>query len=116
MIIKNKNYKSISEVSEILKVKQHVIRYWDSQFNGVSTRLGYRKRRFFNQKNIKKLQTLKKLLHTNGKSHHSLEMARKIIEDNMIEKKINLTVKEDHKNSNINKLINISDNLKKLIK
>ena len=26
------------------------------------------------------LQTLKKLLHTNGKSHHSLEMARKIIE------------------------------------
>tara|TARA_B100001964_G_C14078157_1_gene528967 strand:+ start:289 stop:639 length:351 start_codon:yes stop_codon:yes gene_type:complete len=116
MIIKNKNYKSISEVSEILKVKQHVIRYWDSQFNGVSTRLGYRKRRIFNQKNIKKLQILKKLLHTNGKSHHSLEMARKIIEGNMIEKKINLTVKEDHKNSNINKLINISDNLKKLIK
>ena len=116
MIIKNKNYKSISEVSEILKVKQHVIRYWDSQFNGVSTRLGYRKRRIFNQKNIKKLQILKKLLHTNGKSHHSLEMARKIIEGNMIEKKINLTVKEDHKNSNINKLINISENLKKLIK
>ena len=116
MIIKNKNYKSISEVSEILKVKQHVIRYWDSQFNGVSTRLGYRKRRFFNQKNIKKLQTLKKLLHTNGKSHHSLEMARKIIEGNLIEKKINFTVKEDHKNSNINKLINISENLKKLIK
>ena len=116
MIIKNKNYKSISEVSEILKVKQYVIRYWDSQFNGVSTRLGYGKRRFFNQKNIKKLQTLKKLLHTNGKSHHSLEMARKIIEGNMIEKKINLTVKEDYKNSKINKLINISENLKKLIK
>ena len=115
MIIKNKNYKSISEVSEILKVKQHVIRYWDSQFNGVSTRLGYRKRRFFNQKNIKKLQTLKKLLHTNGKSHHSLEMARKIIEGDMMVKKINLTAKEDHKNSNINKLINISENLKKLI-
>ena len=72
MIIKNKNYKSISEVSEILKVKQYVIRYWDSQFNDISTRLGYGKRRFFNQKNIKKLQTLKKLLHTNGKSHHSL--------------------------------------------
>ena len=116
MILKNKNYKSISEVSEILKVKQHVIRYWDSQFNGVSTRLAPRKRRIFNQKNIKKLQALKKLLHTNGKSHHSLEMARKIIEGNMIEKKIKLTVKEDHKNSNINKLINISENLKKLIK
>ena len=116
MVIKNKNYQSISEVSEILKIKQHIIRYWDSQFNGVSTRLGYGKRRYFNQKNLKKLQTLKKLLHTNGKSHHSLEMAIKIIEGNMIEKKINLTVKDDHKNSNINKLINISENLKKLIK
>ena len=75
-----KKYKTIKEVSNLLNINQHVIRYWDSQFNGVSTRLGYRKRRFFNQKNIKKLQTLKKLLHTNGKSHHSLEMARKIIE------------------------------------
>ena len=46
----------------------------------------------------------------------TLEMARKIIEGNMIEKKIQLEVKEDHKNSNTNKLINISENLKKLIK
>ena len=68
----NKNYIPISEVSEILNIKQHVIRYWDSQFEGVSTRLGDRKRRFFSPKNIKKLQTLKKLLHTDGKSHYSL--------------------------------------------
>ena len=48
--MKNKYYKSISEVSEILKIKQHVIRYWDSQFDGISTRLGERKRRYFSSK------------------------------------------------------------------
>ena len=116
MIIKNKKYISISEVSEILNIKQHVIRYWDSQFNGVSTRLGDRKRRFFNQKNIKKIQILKKLLHTNGKSHYSLEMARKIIEGNIIEKRINLSTNQKDNNTNINKLIHISENLKNLVK
>ena len=111
----NKNYKPISEVSEILKIKKHVIRYWDSQFEGVSTRLGYRKRRYFSQKNIKKLQTLKKLLHTNGKSHYSLVMAKKIIEDNIIEKKFNISPNSIQNKTDINKLISISENLKKLL-
>ena len=113
--MQNKNYMSISEVSELLKIKQHIIRYWDSQFNSVSTRLGVRKRRFFSPKNIKKLQTLKQLLHTNGKSHHSLEMARKIIEGNIIEKKLNLSSKPLQNKTNIYELTNISNNLKKLI-
>ena len=113
--MRNKNYKSISEVSEILKIKQHVIRYWDSRFEGISTRLGKRKRRFFNSKNIKKLQNLKKLLHTDGKSHHSLEMARKIIESNIIEKQINLSTQLIHNKSYINQLISISENLKKIV-
>ena len=112
----NKNYIPISEVSEILKIKQHVIRYWDSQFEGVSTRLGYRKRRFFSPKNIKKLQTLKKLLHTEGKSHHSLEMARKIISGNIIEKKINILAEQNNNKIDINKLVSISEHLKKLVK
>ena len=113
--MKNKNYISISEVSEILKIKQHVIRYWDSQFEGVSTRLGYRKRRFFSPKNIKKLQTLKKLLHTNGKSHYSLVMAKKIIEDNIIEKKFNISTNSIQNKTDINKLSSVSENLKKLL-
>ena len=111
----NKNYIPISEVSEILNIKQHVIRYWDSQFEGVSTRLGDRKRRFFSPKNIKKLQTLKKLLHTDGKSHYSLVMAKKIIEDNIIVKKINISTDPIQNKTDINKLINISENLKKLV-
>ena len=61
MLMVHKNYQSISEVSELLKIKQHVIRYWDSQFEGVSTRLGQRKRRIFNPKNIKKFTNFKKV-------------------------------------------------------
>ena len=114
--MKNKNFISISEVSEILKIKQHVIRYWDSQFEGVSTRLDDKKRRFFNSKNIKKLQTLKKLLHTNGKSHHSIAMARKIIENNIVEKKFNSLTEQTYEKIDINQLITISENFKKLVK
>ena len=114
--MKNKNFISISEVSEILKIKQHVIRYWDSQFEGVSTRFSDRKRRFFNSKNIKKLQTLKKLLHTNGKSHHSIAMARKIIENNIVEKKFNSLTEQTYEKIDINQLITISENFKKLVK
>ena len=116
MIIKNKKYISISEVSEILNIKQHVIRYWDSQFNGVSTRLGDRKRRFFNVKNIKKLQTLKQLLHTDGKSHHSLALAKMMIDGNKIEKEFNLSTTKIKNKDNNNQLIKISDSLSKLLK
>ena len=114
--MKNKNYKSISEVSEKLKIKQHVIRYWDSQFDGVSTRLGERKRRYFSTKNIKKLQTLKNLLHTEGKAHYTLEMARKIIKGNIIENKLNLLPEQSYSKININELNIVSENLKKILK
>ena len=116
MVMKNKKYISISEVSEILKIKQHVIRYWDSQFESVSTRLDNKKRRYFNSMNIKKLQTLKRLLHTEGKSHHSLEMARKIINDNIIEKKFDINNESNYKEIDINKLILISESLKSLLR
>ena len=34
--MKDKKYKSISEVSELLKINKHVIRYWDTKFDGIS--------------------------------------------------------------------------------
>tara|TARA_Y100000590_G_scaffold361939_1_gene418825 strand:- start:1272 stop:1622 length:351 start_codon:yes stop_codon:yes gene_type:complete len=114
--VKNKNYLSISEVSNLLKIEQHVIRFWDSKFEGISTRFGERKRRYFTQKNIKKLHIIKQLLHTDGKPHHSLEMARKIIEGRIISKKLSISKEELQNNTDINKLINISDNLKKIIR
>ena len=100
----------------MLKIKQHVIRYWDSQFEGISTRLDKGKRRYFNSKNIKKLQILKKLLHTDGKSHHSLIMAKNIIEGNITGNRIKSSSKPINQMIDLDKLVNVSDNLKSLIK
>ena len=55
-----KKYKSIKEVSDILSINPHVIRYWDSRFKGISTRLNSKKQRFFNNENITKLRDLNK--------------------------------------------------------
>lgn len=111
----NKHYKSINEISELLKIHKHVIRYWDQRFDGVSTRLGKNKRRFFSPLNIKKLEALKKLLHTNGKSHHSIEMAKKIL-NNYSNNKNNNFIEDKTKNDiNIANLVKVSQNLKKLL-
>ena len=74
-----KQYISIDEVSKLLKINKHVIRYWDSKFDGISTRLSTNKRRFFSNDNVKKLQQLKNILYKNGKHNYSLDLAKKIV-------------------------------------
>ena len=109
----NKTYKSISEVSELLKIKKHVIRYWDSNFEDISTRLGDKKRRIFNNKNIQNLSELKNILYKDGKSCYSLELAKKLIN-----KKKSVLYDNLQKSENdiyINQLYEISRNLKKII-
>ena len=76
----DKQYKSITEVSELLKINKHVIRYWDSKFDGISMRLSNTKRRFFSSKNIKKIKELKDNLDKNGKHNYSLDLAKKILD------------------------------------
>ena len=111
-----KKYKSIKEVSDLLGINPHVIRYWDSKFKGISTRLNSKKQRFFNNENISKLRDLKKTLYENGKHNYSLDLANKIInnknksqtvEDSEIVNKIDL--------HQIIILKKISHNLKKML-
>tara|TARA_Y100000590_G_C14994785_1_gene741512 strand:+ start:167 stop:511 length:345 start_codon:yes stop_codon:yes gene_type:complete len=111
----DKNYKNISEVSEQLKINKHVIRYWDSKFEGISTRLSDNKRRFFSKENIKKIKDLKELLYQNGKHNYSLDLAKKIVNTKQY-----LRVNESTNNQkkpflDIKQLIDISGDLKKLI-
>ena len=111
--MKDKTYKSISEVSELLKIKKHVIRYWDSNFEGISTRLGNNKRRIFNSKNIQNLNELKNILYKDGKSCYSVDLAKKLInkKPNMIKDNFD----NSKKNNYINSLSEISRSLKKII-
>ena len=81
-----KQYKNIKEVSIILNLKEHVIRYWDSidpktekiRFQGLSTR-NRGGTRYFNKENINKLEQLKSVLFENGKHNYSLDLANKIL-------------------------------------
>ena len=87
-----KKYKTIKEVSNLLNINQHVIRYWDSKFEGLSIRFSSKKQRYFNNDHIKKIQDLKKTLYQNGKHNYSLDLAKKIINN----KKINHEKKTDY--------------------
>ena len=111
-----KKYKSIKEVSDLLGINPHVIRYWDSRFKGISTRLNSKKQRFFNNENITKLRDLKKTLYENGKHNYSLDLANKIINKrnkNHIIDDIQIAKKIDF--NQILELKNISENLKKML-
>ena len=96
-----KQYKNIKEVSKLLNIKEHVIRYWDSidpktdkiRIQGLSTR-NRGGIRYFNKDNINKLEQLKDVLFENGKHNYSLDLANKILSS----KKNKVS---DHKKSSI---------------
>ena len=115
----DKKYKSISEVSLLLNINKHVIRYWDSKFN-ISTRLNKNKQRFFDNENIKRLKDLNNVLYKNGQHNYSLDLANKLtkkVDQNSTSDKSILNKKND-KNQyvNIESLQIISSNLKKILK
>ena len=71
-----KKYKTIKEVSDLLNINQHVIRYWEGKFEGLSIRFSSKKQRYFNNDHIKNTR-FKKTLYQNGKHNYSLDLARK---------------------------------------
>ena len=113
--MKDKKYKSIAEVSELLKINKHVIRYWDTKFDGISTRLSDNKRRFFNIENIKKLQELKNILYQNGRHNYSFDLAKKIVSDKSKINEVSIINKIGKAKFSIVKLQEISNNLKELL-
>ena len=131
-MINEKKYYSISEVSRLLDIKEHVIRHWDSldpktnkfRIENLSLRTKGGTR-FFNESHIKKLSILKNLLSENGQRNYSLNLASKIISQNSKNiNKISLSEinKKESRHDNFhkieekfNKIKNITNNLKKLI-
>ena len=92
-----KKYLNISEVSKIIGLKEHVIRYWGSvdpktnklRIDGISTKTSGGTR-YFNKDNLNKLRNLKELIYENGKYNPSLKLANKFLSSkNLKEKKYN---------------------------
>ena len=82
----NKQYFNIKEVSNILNLKEHVIRHWDSvdpktkrlRIDGLSIRTKGGTR-YFNKNHINKLSMIKNLLFEEGRHNYSLDLVKKII-------------------------------------
>ena len=120
-----KKYYSIREVSEMLDIKEHVIRHWDSidpktnklriEDLSLRTKGGTR---FFNKNHIKKIIKLKNILKEDGKRIYSLDLASKIIKNEKYRKEKQVNFSEDSLNlkNKLHKIQSITNNLKKLIK
>ena len=86
----NKKYLNISEVSKVVQIEEHTIRYWDSidprtnklRIDGISTK-SKGGTRYFNKENIKKLQKLKKILYEGDNQNYSIKLAEKILNSNI---------------------------------
>ena len=117
-MITKKTYYSISEVSRMLDIQEHTIRFWDSKLPDLSKRDNKGKTRFFNLKQIEKLSKLNEIL----KKNDSITLAYEILtKNNNKVRQINLPDSLEKKNdSNLNqlkvdKIRVISNNLKSLI-
>ena len=105
----NKKYLNISEVSNLLQIQEHKIRYWDSvdpktnkyRIEGISTK-SKGGTRYFNKENIKKLQKLKKILYEGDNQNYSIKLAEKILNS-----KIKQPVEEDETKINSQDLNNV---------
>ena len=120
----NKKYLNISEVSKLLQIKEHKIRYWDSvdpktnnyRIEGISTK-SKGGTRYFNKENIKKLEKLKKILYDGGNQNYSIKLAEKILTSNI---KLGIEKVETNINSqdlnNVKKIEQILNKMRLLLK
>jgi len=61
--IPQKLYYRIGEVADIVGVKPHVLRYWESEFGLLSPRKNEGNQRFYTQKDLQKILMIRKLLY-----------------------------------------------------
>ena len=108
----------------MLNIEKHIIRYWDSKdskngklrFEGISTRLKGSKRRHFSKENIKKLEELKNILYQDGRHNYLLDLAKKIVNKKSIKYNLSFQDLSTKSKLDIDKLVEISKNLKILLK
>ena len=104
-----KKYLNISEVSKLLQIEEHKIRYWDSidpktkkhRVEGLSTK-SKGGTRYFSKQNIKKLNKLKNILYDGNKHNYSIKLADQILSSNT-----NSNLKNNDKNSDFYNFDNV---------
>ena len=93
VVIPNKMFFRIGEVSEIVDVETHVIRYWESEFPQIAPRKGRGQQRLFSREDVQNILRIKRLLYEEG---YTIDGARKALqrnEDSLLDRKDIDTIK-----------------------
>src|SRR5438270_12619101 len=77
--IPNKLFVRIGEVSQLVGVEPYVLRYWESEFPGLSPKKSRTGQRMFRRKDVEMLLTIKHLLY---ERKFTIDGARKVLADN----------------------------------
>jgi len=90
-----KYYYTIGEVGNLLDLKAHVLRYWETEFPQVHPKKKFGRNRRYSPDDIEILKKIKYMLHTQG---FTIEGAKKKLrEDLMVKEQINLDFSVDKK-------------------
>jgi DNA-binding transcriptional MerR regulator len=81
--IPDKLYFKIGEVSQLVGVEPYVLRYWESEFPGLSPRKSNTGQRMFRRKDVELLLTIKQLLY---EKKFTIEGARKALKSGKVAK------------------------------
>ena len=66
MDIPDRSYFKIGEVSEIIGVEPHVLRYWEGEFKQIRPQRAGSKQRLFRRVDVETILQIKQLLHDEG--------------------------------------------------
>jgi DNA-binding transcriptional MerR regulator len=75
--IPDKLYFRIGEVSRVSGVKQHVLRYWETEFSGISPKKSGSGHRLYRRKDVELILEIKRLLYD---QRFTIEGARKFLQ------------------------------------
>ena len=88
-------YKTISEVSKLIDVASHVLRFWETKFSSVKPLKRSGGRRYYNSEDIEVLSKIRALLYNEG---YTIKGAQKVLRSSKragVEKQISSDLTED---------------------
>ena len=110
-VLKSENaFKTISEVSDLLEIPHHILRFWETKFPQLSPLKMGGGRRYYRPEDIKLINRIKELIYTDGLT---IKGVKKLIRDKGLKAVLNKSNTElivDIKNDdNFNLLIELKD-------
>lgn len=107
-----KEYYSIGEVCELVDLKPHVLRYWETQFSALRPSKNSGGNRVYRRKEIKLIHLIRHLLHT---ERYTIEGARQKLEELRREGKISRASRIAWSNETVRDLRQEADELVDLL-